>query len=686
MATIKLPRTGYWITTGLASLFVGCGWADLGNDQAIGRVCNLGVASGPNQATYNAAAADCPSSICLGPAAAAGATPPVPTTGATCTGECRQDSDCEGELRDPSNPADTRCARGFVCATPFEKGPLCCKKLCVCKDFLGPEGAVTPMSCVGEGALACGAEIPPPADTPVAQVTGWQSRVAKAAPVDLVAMIDNSPAMGPKIAKFNAALPRLIDSLRNPTDGLLPDLRLALIDSDLGIGSAGACPGTVASMPFGDQGRFQMRTLPTVCPFTPGSLFLEQRTGLALNYAGDISSAFACLTGNLGTAGCGLEHPLQAFEFALVARGIGNEPQQEAFLRPEAVLGLIFLTDEDDCSAHTNDGFFAPVLPAEAPSLRCATRGHSCGGQRLSASGPMYPGVASYEHPFADCQARTDSCPNPTDGSGEQTDASVPTACSPLKSVRRIADELKSLKANPDAQLVVAGIFGWPLGDVAQARYKIAPVPNPNPADTAQPTILDLWPVCHDPNHLPSPATTDPATGFDATAAAWGATPGLREAAFVDEFGANGLRFSICQPDFLAAMNDIGKAISRLTQNPCFDHKLVDLDAVTPGIQPDCLATLILPVASAGSTVYMESSLGIPMCTPGATSATVIHDCWRLDVDPVLCPASGQRISLLRPSAEVTASPLDPAVQLKLQCMTCPTITTGPGMAAGCAY
>jgi hypothetical protein len=34
---------------------------------------------------------------------------------------------------------------------------------------------------------------------------------------------------------------------------------------------------------------------------------------------------FTCLTANLGTLGCGEEHQLQAFEFALVDGGMGND-------------------------------------------------------------------------------------------------------------------------------------------------------------------------------------------------------------------------------------------------------------------------------------------------------------------------------------------------------------------------
>jgi hypothetical protein len=41
-----------------------------------------------------------------------------------------------GQARDPTNPLDTRRSTGFLCGVEFVKGPLCCMRLCMCKDFL----------------------------------------------------------------------------------------------------------------------------------------------------------------------------------------------------------------------------------------------------------------------------------------------------------------------------------------------------------------------------------------------------------------------------------------------------------------------------------------------------------------------------------------------------------------------
>jgi hypothetical protein len=48
-----------------------------------------------------------------------------------------------------------------------------------------------------------------------------------------------------------------------------------------------------------------------------------------------------------------------------------------------------------------------------------------------------------------------------------------------------------------------------------------------------------------------------------------GAAPGLRLSAFVDEFGKNGLKFSICQTDFTATMSQIGAKLAQQAYNRC---------------------------------------------------------------------------------------------------------------------
>ncbi len=121
----------------------------------IGSLCDDGVDASAAQAVFNSEASECTSRICVKPFVQQGASDGgTVATAALCTASCESDSDCDGQLGDPSNPDDRRCKTGFACGTPFVQGSLCCKKLCMCKDFLaGPQQ--TPIACQNGGAATC---------------------------------------------------------------------------------------------------------------------------------------------------------------------------------------------------------------------------------------------------------------------------------------------------------------------------------------------------------------------------------------------------------------------------------------------------------------------------------------------------------------------------------------------------
>jgi hypothetical protein len=673
---------------GFATLLLGLG---CGHDDKIGQSCDLTVDAGPAQSVVNLNAGTCRNELCIRPLVAPGATVADPPTGATCTDECSRDSDCDGELRNSGNPQDTRCNRGFVCGVPFAVGPLCCKHYCVCKDFLGPDGAQVPAACQEPDALAsCQSAAGNAAAAGIGQETDLYVSVPPTRQLDLVFMIDDSPSMAPKLSKLTQQLPGMMQELRDPADGRYPDLRVAIIDSDLGTGGAyasGACgpsAGSGTTTVFGDLGNFQMRGA-AGCGASADALWLDYAwKPLNFDKTLDIGDVFGCLAGNLSAAGCVQEHQLQAFELALAAPGLHQNQSgglQNTFLRPQAYLGLVIVSDEDDCSAATNDGLFGdkPELRGEATSLRCATRAHQCNGLNLADAPPGYPTSASFEANFADCAARTDACPNATDGNAT-TDTSGPTACSPLKDVHHLAQEIKSLKVDPENQIAVVGIFGWSRSDdaMAKARYKIDLVPGPaaEDIDGQQGPVWDLWPVCYDPDHEPA----DPNT-FDVDAWAWGARGGLRISAFIDEFGSNGLKYSICDRDFSRALWAFGGPTEKKLQNLCIDAKLMDVDPATPGLQPDCRVVFRIPHtdATTNKVTYTESPQSLPMCQPAATSDTIASDCWQLIIDNAKCPLTGQLVTVLRTAAEIADGRLPAGTKVSMQCWTCPDDSSRQG-------
>jgi len=514
-------------------------------------------------------------------------------------------------------------------------------------------------------------------------------------PLDLVFMIDNSPSMAPKQAKLNARFSSLMNALKAPSNGTLPDLRVAIIDSDLGTGghySSGPCgPKTLpdgTQSKYGDLGRFQMIGATGCGVSSADATYLEYAKGAPVNFAGDISAVFQCLASGLGTGGCGEQHQLQAYEFALVAGGLGDaNDAQHTMIRPNAYLGLVFLSDEDDCSAYPNDAIFGdiPSLRGESANLRCYTRAYACNGNSTSSPPPGYPTSASFTAPLTFCEARSGDSDDCTHGE----DVSQPTACNPMKDVVDLANEIKSLKSDP-TQVLVAGIFGWPLSgtDPSQAQYKIDLIPNPNAADAAHPTIWDTWPVCYDPDHRPVAATTETTTNFDRVAAGWGATPGLRMSKFIDQFGDNGLKFSICETDFTNLMKTIGDTITTRMQDPCVDYKLWK-DPTTG--QPNCRVAYRTPdPKDPYGVTYVENPNGMPACVSSATPDNIQADCWQLTTDMTKCQVAynGQLLNVVRTREEMNTGPLVAGTTVAMECRSCtdlvdPTTNRPP---AGCDY
>jgi hypothetical protein len=527
------------------------------------------------------------------------------------------------------------------------------------------------------------------------QETDIQITVAPVRKLDMVFMIDNSPSMGPKQEKLKLQFPNLINALKDPGTGTLPDLRVAIIDSDLGTNNAltsGNCGPNRdnGNNYFGDNGKFRMVAASSCGVTDPNAMWLEYKDETHKNFippaGGDISTVFACLAGGLGTMGCGEEHQLQAFEFALVLRTIGNDAQH-ALIRPEAYLGLVFLTDEDDCSAAWNDDMFGSSpggsdLSAESPSLRCSTRAYTCKGTGNLSDGtglpaaPGYPATKSFQAAWADCSPRTDYCPNP-ELDGKYVDVSKPTNCNPLRDLKAIANGIKGLKSDP-RQVLVAGIFGWPVGgDFTEAEpVKIAPRPNPNAGPgSSHPTLLDYWSFCYDPKHRPT--NLDPVTGNDAEAWGWGAGPGLRESAFIDEFGDNGLKFSICEEDYTNALTKIGTTLAARLQNLCVNYKLW----INPATgRPDCRVAYSVPgqdPKDPNSLIYTERPDSLPQCDPSYSVSNPppdsFGDCWMLTTGSSKCPDAynGQEVTVLRTAKELAVGPLTTGTKINMQCTTC---------------
>ena len=114
----------------------------------VGRICDLGgsQAPQPGESVVASPSLDCVTRTCLrvpstNPMPPKNSMPPTGTNG-LCTAECASADECE---KVPESP----CVTGFTCAIPVTVGPFCCKKFCICKDYVAfpPTGQPLPDAC-----------------------------------------------------------------------------------------------------------------------------------------------------------------------------------------------------------------------------------------------------------------------------------------------------------------------------------------------------------------------------------------------------------------------------------------------------------------------------------------------------------------------------------------------------------
>src|SRR5688572_12123613 len=167
---------------------------------------------------------------------------------------------------------------------------------------------------------------------------------SESAAVDMLFVIDDSRSMADEQAQLGIWSGELFDVLS--TAGELPDLHIAVTSSSVAIPGHPGCErgGSV-------QG------------------FLRDVAGPAgreRNYEGTLTEAFAAMA-LVGDGGCGYEQHFKAARSALDAAG---------FLRDEALLLVVFVTDEDDCSASGPALFSDPY--ADACSELGASTSYRC--------------------------------------------------------------------------------------------------------------------------------------------------------------------------------------------------------------------------------------------------------------------------------------------------------------------
>ncbi len=165
--------------------------------------------------------------------------------------------------------------------------------------------------------------------------------------MDLLFIIDDSGSMSEEQGNLGTNFPRFLDVIHNKqnTDGELLDYRVAVTTTGI---TQEIDTGAFVITEDGDDGALRAvsgQTRP----------WIERSDGDAAALAATFQT-----TASVGTGGPSNEMPLRAFEMALGDRI--TDGTNAGFLRDDALLGIVILTDEDDCSRPT-DTPFSPFNP-----------------------------------------------------------------------------------------------------------------------------------------------------------------------------------------------------------------------------------------------------------------------------------------------------------------------------------
>jgi hypothetical protein len=342
--------------------------------------------------------------------------------------------------------------------------------------------------------------------------------------IDLLFVIDNSGSMDEEQQSLTANFQRFISVLEN-IEGGLPNVHIGVISTDTG---AGQNPGTGCS-PQGDNGQLRVNgTGPaTATCGVDASRFIvdieNENGGRQQNYdpASSLAETFSCVA-TLGITGCGFEQPLESMK-----RALSNNPQNTGFLRENAFLAVIFVTDEDDCSVSDTRMFDTSQNDINAPlgplsSFRCFEFGVQCEPDEARTPGPRQ-----------NCVPRDDS--------------------QYMTRVSEYVDFLKTVKSDPN-QLIVAGIIGNPSPTVVGI-------------DTNNNNIPKLAPSC--------------------TSASGEAAPSTRLKYFLDQFPQRNTVTTICNENLEDALIVIAELLKKVIGNPCLEGN-IDTRPDVAGVQYDC--------------------------------------------------------------------------------------------------
>jgi hypothetical protein len=462
--------------------------------------------------------------------------------------------------------------------------------------------------------------------------------------IDILFMIDNSSSMTEMQAKLYDQLPLFMNKLTtlpNP-----PSLHVAVVSSDMG--APGDATTSIMCTKAGDQGQFQSmpRGMCGATTLTAGDTFISDEAGQP-NYTDPIATVFQCIA-LLGDKGCGFENQLASIDRAL--GGDGQQPSTNAgFLRPEAYLGIVILTNEDDCSAPANTPLYSlnggqqnianPLGPIA--NYRCNQFGHRCtdpsGAVGQPPKTPPGNAVMVGSTPTLDL----------TNCTSDDTGAGL------LTPVKQFIDDIKALKNDADNQILVAAITAPP------DPYTVAWLPESGGQST-QPG--ELWPTIEHSCGAAGGDDVNPKATMHPTDGSFG-DPGVRISQFVNAF-PNSVLASICDASYASSMQAIATKLGQLITPPC----------ITGQIQTDAQGQPMCSVVEHLTDMQgNKKDIALQNCNENGGA----QPCWTMSTGGMNC--GGSTLNVMDPPGTNTNSE-----NSTVNCSICLPVPAGSTPAPGC--
>ena len=401
--------------------------------------------------------------------------------------------------------------------------------------------------------------------------------------VDILFVIDDSSSMAQAQANLAANFHRFIEVLEDPFVDV--DYRVALTTTDSG---NPRCPGSssergaLVARPCTQRlddfvlGDLDLRALACtdVCTLSDAELeivpttterdelakprpWLEHIAGTTNLPAGvELADAFACMAPQ-GIAGCDFEAPLESMVLALDRFEDAKDPAY-GFLRADAITMIVFITDGHECSyaedwadifSPTGNRAFWSDPSADAPtSAVCWNAGVECVGD---PSG--YEACVAVDR---DVEGQVGV---------DEANAVLHPVARYVDRVQALEDNLRSIALEHEIIVsLIGGVRGG--GENASLFY----------ADAEDPEFQGahgIGPGCTSPMSPASPKIS--------------ALPPVRLLEFAEAFTPDNA-FSICDSDYLPALESIVRKNPDQIQPACFPGCVRDIDPASVLVEPEC--------------------------------------------------------------------------------------------------